>query len=148
MRRETGFSLIEMMVVLAIISLAAGLVVVNMPGRSGQLSQETDALIRSIVAARDLALIENRTVMVEVSETGYATRVASRLGAPRDVDTAQWSEGTTVTAVDGRLPAIIAFDPVGLTEPASFILFNGAARDGVVIDPSGRIARLSDDSQG
>ena len=80
MRREAGFSLIEMMVVLAIVSLAAGLVVVNAPGPSGQLANETDRLIRSLVAARDLALVENRTVMVEVTETGYATRVASRLG--------------------------------------------------------------------
>ena len=144
MRREAGFSLIEMMVVLAIVSLAAGLVVVNAPGPSGQLANETDRLIRSLVAARDLALVENRTVMVEVTETGYATRVASRLGSAREVEMTPWNERTTVAAGDGRLPAIIVFDPVGLAEPASFTLFNEDAKDGVVIAPSGRIARLDE----
>ena len=144
MRREAGFSLIERMVVLAIVSLAAGLVVVNAPGPSGQLANETDRLIRSLVAARDLALVENRTVMVEVTETGYATRVASRLGSAREVEMTPWNERTTVAAGDGRLPAIIVFDPVGLAEPASFTLFNEDAKDGVVIAPSGRIARLDE----
>ncbi len=144
MRREAGFSLIEMMVVLAIVSLAAGLVVVNAPGPSGQLANETDRLIRSLAAARDLALVENRTVMVEVTETGYATRVASQLGPAREVEMTSWNEQTTVAAGDGRLPAIIVFDPVGLAEPASFTLFNEDAKDGVVIAPSGRIARLDE----
>jgi len=144
MRREAGFSLIEMMVVLAIVSLAAGLVVVNAPGPSGQLANETDRLIRSLVAARDLALVENRTVMVDVTETGYATRVASRLGPAREVEMTPWNERTTVAAGDGRLPAIIVFDPVGLAEPASFTLFNEGAKDGIAIAPSGRIARLDE----
>jgi general secretion pathway protein H len=146
MGREAGFSLIEMMVVLAIVSLAAGLVVVSAPGPSGQLASETDRLIRSLVAARDLALIENRTVMVEVSETGYATRAASRLGPAREIEMTPWNEQTTVAAGDGRLPAIVVFDPVGLAEPASFTLFSGGAKDGVAIEPSGRIARLSESS--
>jgi general secretion pathway protein H len=144
MHREAGFSLIEMMVVLAIVSLAAGLVVVNAPGPSGQLANETDRLIRSLVAARDLALVENRTVMVEVSETGYATRVASRLGPAREVEMIPWNERTTVAAGDGRLPAVVVFDPVGLAEPASFTLFNEGAKDGVAIAPSGRIDRLGE----
>ena len=55
-----------------------------------------------------------------------------------------WNEQTTVAAGDGRLPAIIVFDPVGLAEPASFTLFNEDAKDGVVIAPSGRIARLDE----
>lgn len=144
MHREAGFSLIEMMVVLAIVSLATGLVIISAPGPSRQLTHETDRLIRSLVAARDLALIENRTVTVEISETGYATRVASRIGPAREIEMTPWSEQTTVAADDGRLPAIVTFDPMGLAEPASFTLFNGDAKDGIVIDPSGRMTRLSE----
>jgi general secretion pathway protein H len=147
MSREAGFSLIEMLVVVAIISLAAGVAVISAPGPSGQLAQETDRLIRSLVAARDLALIENRTVTVELSETGYVTRVATRSGPAREVEAARWGDGTTIATRDNRLPAMVTFDPIGLAEPASFTLFRDGAKDGVAVDPSGDIRRLDDDRQ-
>lgn len=147
MDREAGFSLIEMMVVLAIVSLAAGLVVVTAPGSRGRLAQETDQLIRSLVAARDLALIENRTVMVEVSETGYATRVASRIGSPREIEATPWDERTTVAADDGRLPTMIVFDSVGLAEPVGLTLFSEGARDGVMVETTGRVSRMGEAAQ-
>ena len=147
MRREAGFSLIEMLVVLAVVSLAAGLAVVSAPGPSGQLAQETDRFIRGLVGARDVALIENRTVTVEISEAGYAVRVASRTGPMREIETTPWHARTTVAAADGRLPAVVMFDPTGLTEPASFELFSEGAKDGVVVDPSGRVSRLDEAGQ-
>lgn len=148
MRRDAGFSLIEMLAALAIMALAAGLVVMSLPNASGRLADETDELIRSLVAARDLALIENRTVTFEVGETGYEMRIASRLGPPETRAKVSWRADTSVAVGDGRLPAAILFDSVGLTEPAEIILFRNGLKDGVVIDASGRIGRLADDQQG
>lgn len=145
MRRDAGFSLIEMMVALAIMSLAAGLVVMSAPSASGRLADETDQLIRSLVTARDLALIENRAVMMEITETGYQMRVVRRLGQPEVHGPVDWRPDTSVAMGDGRLPATIVFDSVGLTEPTQITLFRGSARDGVIVDSSGRIGRLADE---
>jgi general secretion pathway protein H len=144
MRREDGFSLIEMLVAVAIMSLAAGLVVMTAPGPSQQLAHETDGLIRSLVAARDLALVENRVVTVQIGEAGYETRVVRRLRGLETTGKTAWSNGTTVATADGRLPALIVFDPIGLAEPAHVTLFRERARDGVVIAGSGQIGRLND----
>lgn len=147
MRRDAGFSLIEMMVVLAIVSLAAGVVVMSAPGPSGQLAQETDRLIRSLASARDLALLRNRSVIVELSEAGYETRISGPVGEQQPVEQIRWSDSTTVGTKDGRLPAMIVFDSVGLAEPAQLSLFRDGARDGVVVEASGEIRRLDDGPQ-
>ncbi len=145
MRRDAGFSLIEMLAALAIMALAAGLVAMSIPNPSGRLADETDDLIRNLVAARDLALVENRMVMVEIGETGYETRIVRRLGSPETRAQVSWRPETSVAMGDGRLPAAILFDSVGLTEPATITLFRKNRKDGVVIDGSGRIGRLADD---
>jgi len=147
MRRDAGFSLIEMLAALAIMALAAGLVVMSIPNPSGRLADETDELIRNLVAARDLALVENRTVTFEIGETGYKTRIARRLGPAETRAQVDWRPDTSVAMDDGRLPAAILFDSVGLTEPAAITLFRTGSKDGVLIDASGRIGRLADDRQ-
>ena len=147
MRREAGFSLIEVMVTLAVVSLAAGLIVMNAPGPSGRLADETDSLIRSLTAARDLALVENRVVTVEINDAGYQTRIVRKLRGPEADRLTPWRDGTTVATGDGRLPAVIVFDPVGLAEPATITLFRDGAKDGAYVAPSGRIGRLGDDRQ-
>jgi type II secretion system protein H len=146
MRRNAGFSLIEMLVAITIMSLAAGLVVMTAPGPSRQLAQETDALIRSLATARDLALVENRVVTVEIGDAGYETWVMRRLTGPEVTGRTAWSDGTSVATADGRLPALIVFDPVGLAEPTQVTLFREGARDGVVVAGSGKIGRLDHDS--
>jgi type II secretion system protein H len=147
MKREAGFSLIEMMVALVVMSLAAGLVVMNAGAPSGRLADETDALIRNLSAARDMALVENRIVTVEIDEHGYATRVMRRIGGVETTTQVDWRKGTSVATSDGRLPALVMFDSVGLAEAAEVVLFRDGAKDGVFVATSGRIGRLSDASQ-
>lgn len=144
MHREAGFSLIEMMVVLTIMALTATLVMLSAPGGSNSLAADTDRLLADLSAARDLAVIENRNVTVEISEQGYQTRVLSRLGPGAVSQSVAWPDGTTVGAPDGRLPAIVMFDPIGLSAPAAFTLYRHGHADGVEIGASGEIRRLAD----
>jgi general secretion pathway protein H len=145
MRGEDGFSLIEMLVALAVMALVTGLVIFTGPASGGSLAAETDRFIVSLASARDLALIERRTVTVEISETGHATTVHSRLApATRPVAPEGWIKGTTIATSDGRLPALVTFDPVGLTEPATFTFYRDGAMQRIAIDSSGEIRRIPD----
>jgi len=145
MRGQEGFSLIEMLVALTVMALVTGLVMFTGPAAGGSLGAETDRFIASLSSARDLALIESRIVTVEISEAGYETRVRSRLMAATPAAPLEnWSEGTTVATADGRLPALLTFDPVGLTEPALFTLYRDGAMVRVSVDVAGEIRRVSD----
>ena len=141
MRSDAGFSLIEMLVALTIMALAAGLVVLtNSSGAS--LAAETDRFAAAIAAARDQALIENRTVVMSISDTGYAASSRRRLGPPVASQTgALWEAGTSVASADGRLPVVLMFDPVGLTEPVELMLFRGSASERLSISSSGQVSR-------
>lgn len=146
MNRQAGFSLIEMMVALTIMALAASVVVMTVGSPGGTLAAQTDRLISGLAAARDQALVENRMVSVEISETGFRTIVRSHVGPPALGRTESWDHGVSVTSPDGDLPMIVTFDPVGLADVASISLTKGNAGDGVVVEASGRIRRPHDAS--
>lgn len=144
MRGEAGFSLIETLVVLAVMALATSTVILA-SGGGNSLGAETDRFVASLTAARDQALIENRVVTMEVSETGYRASVRSRLGPVSPASPPEnWEQGTSVATPDGRLPVVLVFDPVGLAEPAQFTLFRGNANERVTVEASGEIRRLAD----
>jgi general secretion pathway protein H len=143
--REAGFSLIELLVALSIMALATSMVIFTSAGAERSLAAETDQLIASLVAARDLALVENRTVTVELSEAGYQTTVRSRLAGPRPAaPLVSWQAGTSIATRDDRLPTLLLFDPVGLAEPARLTLFRKGAMQRISIASSGEIRRVSD----
>lgn len=144
MRGQDGFSLIEMLVALTVMALVTGLVIVTGHASGGSLAAETDRFISSLATARDLALIESRVVTVEISESGYSTGVQSRhFSTGTSPAPESWSKGTTVATGDGRLPALLRFDPVGLTEPATVTLYRDGAIQSVTVGPSGEITRAS-----
>ena len=146
MRDQAGFSLIEMLVALAVMALVTGLVIITGPVSGSSLGAETDRFIKTLAGARDLALIESRTVTVEVSEAGYTTKLHARMTATAPAGLSDsWNTGTTVATADGRLPALLTFDPVGLTEPATLTLYRDGATARIAIDPSGQITRAPGD---
>lgn len=146
MRRESGFSLIEVMVALTIMALAAGAVVMTVGSPGGTLAAQTDRLIASLAAARDSALAANRTVSVEISDAGYRTITHSQIAPPRITEMEAWGDGVSI-GVNGAMPAIVTFDPVGLTDGAEIELRRGERRDGVIVLASGQIRRPGDASE-
>jgi general secretion pathway protein H len=142
--RTAGFSLVEMLVVLAIMALAASVVLLNAGPRGQSLAAETDRLAVHLSAARDLALTRNRAVRVEIGATGYIMTVQSRLGwTPPDRTGAiiAWQEGTTVSAPPEALPLQIVFDSIGIASAGEVILDRNGETQSIRIDASGAIAR-------
>ena len=69
---EHGFTLVELMIVIAIIGMLAAGVVLAIPDPRGRLSDEAERFAARTVAARDLAIVEGRPVAVRVTAQGYA----------------------------------------------------------------------------
>lgn len=143
--RANGFTLVELMVVLAILGLAAAAVVLTLPGEERSVRSEADRLAARLAAARDVAVIEGRSVAVNFAPSGYGFerrvngeweplpgRAFERRNWPRDVRFAAGGEGV----------ARILFDRVGTSPtPQAVMLSGGEAREVVRVSATGEVSR-------
>lgn len=128
-----GFTLVELMVVIAILGIAASAVVLTgLPG-GPSARQEAEALGARLVAARSLAIIGNTDTALLFTPSGYEFEVRGAQGwqsvAPSIRAPAlaahDWPAGMSAAAQiegGGRL----LFDATGLATPATITL--GTAR--------------------
>lgn len=70
-RADTGFSLVEMMVVVAIVGLLAGTVMLSFPDRDVTLRQTTDQTDRALRALARHATISGQVLGVRFDEAGF-----------------------------------------------------------------------------
>ncbi len=129
-RFETGFTLIELMVVLVLIGLASAAVVLAIPDPRGRVTDEAERFAVRARAVRDDAIVQGRTLAVHIDGNGYAVErrsqgrwqpVTNRLFMP-----VSWSAGTGVTSPTSR----ISFDSTGaVADPLTVEL----TRDGVAV---------------
>lgn len=75
--RERGFTLIELMIVIAIIGLASAVVVLALPDPRGRLTDEAARFAARTRAAHDLAVVGARPISVWVSMTRQAAPPSS-----------------------------------------------------------------------
>jgi len=123
-----GFTLVELMVVIVIIGLAAAAVMLTLPERGGSLRAEAERFAARAKAARDDAILDARAAGVAVGAGGYD--VIRRRGAVHY----DWVEGTRP-----ELAGRIRFDPTGLAEPAELILRRGDRRAAIDIGEDGHV---------
>ena len=156
---RNGFSLVEMMVVLFVMGLLAGVVVLSLPGDARVLREEAERFAARTVAARDEAISGARPVAVVVGKAGYYFE-QRRDGGWQPLDPGRfglvaWKDGTAAsvagapaarTGATGPQPGAaserqrLVFDPVGLAgSEAKVRLARGkdalavsVARDGTV----------------
>ncbi|MES2301705.1 MAG: GspH/FimT family pseudopilin [Pseudomonadota bacterium] len=111
---QSGFSLVEMMVVLLIMGLLASVAVLTMPGDDRKLRTEAERFAARTLAARDEAIVGSRPISMVVSDSGYyfERRGEGRWQAlpGRGFDLTSWDDETTVAAGRQR----IVFDSLGL----------------------------------
>ena len=136
---QAGFSLVEMMVVLFVMGLLAGVVVLSLPGDSKVLREEAERFAARTVAARDEAISGARPVAVVVGRAGYYFE-QRRDGGWQALDPGRfglvaWKDGTLASVAgasvagasvagatgEGAQPGAaperqrLVFDPVGLS---------------------------------
>ena len=138
-----GFTLIELMIVLAIMGLVAAGVLMAMPDPRGRLSNEAERFAARTVAARDLAILEGRPVAVRVTAQGYAfDRRQGGAWTPipdREFRSQPWSSGTAALVGQGGTIRT-AFDATGQpSAPASITLTRNGEQVRVAIAADGGV---------
>jgi general secretion pathway protein H len=135
--RGKGFTVVELLVVIVIIGLAATAVLLAMPESGGSLASEAERFAARAKAARDGAILESRLFALRIGPEGYA--IASRRGGEWQSEARHdWVEGTRVE-LSGGTGGTIGFDPTGLADPAHIMLARGERRVAIEIGNDGSI---------
>ncbi|MGN6692531.1 MAG: GspH/FimT family pseudopilin [Sphingopyxis sp.] len=143
---ERGFTLVELMVVIAIMALAATAVVLTIPGEERTVRSEADRLAARLAAARDVAVIEGRSVSVNFAPSGYGfERRVEGAWQPlpgRAFEQRNWPSDVRFVAGGGQSAAHILFDRIGTSpNPQAIILTGGDAREIVRVSATGEVSR-------
>lgn len=138
--RRAGFTLVELLMTVAIIGLAAGAVVLSVPDPRPSVAADAERFAARLSRAREEAVLTNRPVAVETTAAGYGfsafdgSEWTPLTDGPFGPET--WSDGLTVSPAE---PARVVFDPTGVAEPASLTLSRDGRTARVEIDGAGEV---------
>jgi general secretion pathway protein H len=138
---EAGFTLVELMVVMAIVGLTASAVLLTSTG-APRLSREAEALAVRLGQARDEAVMSARAVEVVVDAKGYAFRTRTRRGwaaLEPPFQTQAWPDGVTANLSDAEGIGAVRFEVTGAATPAAVYLSRADERLRVSIDGAGAV---------
>jgi general secretion pathway protein H len=142
-RPDAGFTLIEMMAVLAVVGLTAGAILLTAPDSRRGLIQEAERFAAGLVRAKEEAVLTNRTIDVRITAEGYAFGATTRgVRIPfqqRPFAAVEWNEDTTAIVSEAGDRSRIIFDSTGIATPATVDLFRNEGHVRVSIDVAGSI---------
>ena len=137
---RTGFTLVELLMVVAIIGLAAGAVVLSVPDPRPSVAEDAERFAARLSRAREEAILPNRPVAVDATPAGYDFMVfdGSAWSALDEgpVGPETWTAGTTVAPSEIR----VVFDPTGVAEPGTLTLTRERNSRSITIDGAGEVS--------
>jgi general secretion pathway protein H len=138
----TGFTLVELMIVLFILGIAGAAVVMTIPGRDG-LGHEADAFAVRLVRAREEAILGTRAIEVTATPQGYGFTRQHFAGWQPLQDgpfrNVMWEDGTRLLLPRGQQQATLRFDPVGAASETTLTLARGDETVEVGVDAAGEV---------
>ena len=123
-RRANGFTLIELVIVLLIITITIGLIGINLyRGDNDQVRDEADRIVLLLQAAREEAILQGQVFGVQFTREGYRFQRLNAKGKLENIDADEVLAPRTL--------------PEGVT--LSFEMDGVAANDeaGLLLDPTG-----------
>ncbi|MBX9813068.1 MAG: type II secretion system protein GspH [Proteobacteria bacterium SG_bin5] len=143
-RAEAGFTLIELMIVIAVIALMSALVVLALPDPRGRVIDAAERFAARARTAHDLAIVEGRSMSIWVSPGGYGfdKRDAGRWVPMSDKPMTVSSWGADIRPVLDEARSRIIFDSTGLASaPMRVQLRRGSEAAAVVtIGADGKVS--------
>ncbi|MCS6627075.1 GspH/FimT family pseudopilin [Roseibacterium beibuensis] len=138
--RRAGFTLVELLMTVAIIGLAAGTVVMSVPDPRPSVAEDAERFAARLSRAGEEAVLTNRPVAVEATAAGYGFSVFDGADWSPLTDgpfgPEAWSDGITVAPAE---PVRVVFDPTGVAEPATVTLSRDGKAARVAVDGAGEV---------
>lgn len=144
---ERGMTIVEVLMVVFIIGLTAGIVTLTIPQRPTEEQAGAQAFARVLREAQDQAILSGQPIGLRLNERGY-TLVQWRLerwlpyGAPtvlpRQFDIVQQEDPAAITTKPENWPDLV-FDPTGIVEMAEFQLRGRGIRIDVNLVETGEV---------
>ena len=141
--RTSGFTLVELMVVLFIVGLMGAAVMLTAPGEGDVLARDADALATRLVRAQEEAILGTRAIQVVVDAAGHRVerQAFDRWEALDDApfQAVAWTPGTA-PAFDGAAERVtFRFDESGGARVAAVALQRDGQRTRVGVGDDARI---------